>query len=155
MEGEMFAFRTARCANGTSRTAPAWRVPGTVRACPWGRRRRRARHRREMTARRAGHDGCSVAGPAAGGCRPFNSNPIMKGTAMKTTRGSCRKTMVVALPLLLLSGSGPAFGGSDSLGCFEPKTSTDGGGDVSIEGDTDDGSVRAGVSPDEFKSDFL
>jgi hypothetical protein len=74
---------------------------------------------------------------------------------MTTTGAFWRKKVVVAVQFLLLSGSGPAFAGSDSLGCFEPKPSSDGDGDVSIEGDTRDGSVHAGVSPDEFKSEFL
>src|SRR6187551_3618209 len=69
---------------------------------------------------------------------------------MKTTEAFWQKKMVVALPLLLLSGSGPVFAGSDSLGCFDPKSGTDDGGDCSIEGDTDDGSVRTTMSPEDL-----
>jgi hypothetical protein len=70
---------------------------------------------------------------------------------MKTTRAIWRTKVVVLLPLLLVSGSEAAFAGSGSLGCFERKSTADGGAQVGIEGDTDDGSVRAGLSPDELE----
>ena len=69
---------------------------------------------------------------------------------MKTMGTSWQWMMALALPLLVLSGSGSAFAGSASLGCFEPKSGTDGGGDVSIDGDTDEGSVHAELSPEEL-----
>jgi hypothetical protein len=68
---------------------------------------------------------------------------------MKTTRAIWRTKVLVLLPLLLVSGSEAAFAGSGSLGCFERKSSTDGG--FSIDADTDDGSVHAGVSPEEVE----